>query len=128
MTEPWREDGWRDTKERPEEPDEYYERAVLGGPEGMVVGHLALKWRRLPDPVIAEIQRHGTAAEQKSAAEWMTMPYFDAHARCAKCGHREAATAWEAAREGLFAGHDVLHRSCRRCGYSWHERPLDSER
>jgi hypothetical protein len=57
----------------------------------------------------------------------MTMVRFDPHARCGKCGHREASTAYEAAREGLYAGHDVLHRQCRQCGYIWHEKPLDAE-
>ena len=128
MAEAWENDGWRDTKERPEEPDWDYEtglpQSALGG---MAVGHVALKWRRLPEPVIEQLQAQRMQSAQKSAAEWMTMARFDAYRACVKCGHREAATRHHAATEGLYAGHDVLHRQCTRCGYVWHEKPLDAE-
>ena len=55
----------------------------------------------------------------------MSFPPYSPHTRCPKCGnsHLGIATRYEDARNGLYVR--ALRRTCARCGYSWHEAPLD---
>lgn len=46
------------------------------------------------------------------------IPTYDPMRPCPKCGKKKAATSWIT---------DRLHRTCKRCGFGWVERPLGPE-
>lgn len=50
---------------------------------------------------------------------------------CPKCGQREASVTWPVKRYLCYGrGEQVverMERTCQRCGYTWHEKPLDAE-
>lgn len=52
------------------------------------------------------------------------MNTFDENASCPKCGGKFITTKY---RGGEYPRlHDLICRSCQRCGYLWFERPLDA--
>ena len=60
-----------------------------------------------------------------------TFPTFNLARTCAKCGYGEKEARSLFIPEGrapqLTGRHDAIARRCRRCDYSWMERPIDSE-
>lgn len=62
------------------------------------------------------------------------MKPYDRQARCPKCGERKIAARWnkgitsEAAKFigcGIEPEPEHMIRTCTRCGYRWHESPMD---
>ena len=58
------------------------------------------------------------------------MNKFSASTDCVKCGYG-LATAEYMEDIGTYeypGGADLIQRECRRCGYTWYEKPLDAEK
>jgi len=51
------------------------------------------------------------------------MKKFSRHTKCKKCGGLEASIRY--VDKGYR--HGDIKRECRRCGYTWYERPLDAQ-
>lgn len=62
-----------------------------------------------------------------------TLTRFRDDAKCPKCAHPKTRTTFCAGRSSVSACLDScgdtehLHRDCKRCGFTWYERPLDAE-
>lgn len=62
------------------------------------------------------------------------MNKFDAKAKCPKCGNEIVGVRflvkgeYRTVGDTIGATMDLLARSCRRCGYSWDELPLDGKK
>jgi C4-type Zn-finger protein len=79
----------------------------------------------------------GVYTERKK--EMKKMKSFSDDASCPKCGSKMITTKYESGAGGVrpfnFAGlrgvqmaTGAMRRTCERCGYRWHERPLDAEK
>ena len=56
------------------------------------------------------------------------MKEFDENAVCPKCGRDDVTTKYHNPIHFMCHCHETrehLHRTCARCGYSWHEKCLD---
>lgn len=61
-----------------------------------------------------------------------TLTTYREDAGCPKCGAQKARTAFcDGASHGGCMDHagdtEHMHRTCKRCSYTWYERPLDAE-
>jgi DNA-directed RNA polymerase subunit M/transcription elongation factor TFIIS len=130
-TEDWKvsAEGWRDEKDTPSEPNEWYEVRWVDEDGEVTRGGIFGSWfaraqyRRRSQASIDTIrkQAHEKAANQDHA--FAQLPTFAISRACPKCKSPDAKVRWQD-KSDKYGENGVLHRTCRCCRYIWTEKPL----
>ena len=57
------------------------------------------------------------------------MGKYKKETKCTKCGHRHTTDEWEdVILPTLQLHYDIIHRTCKNCGFTWQEVPLDCKK
>mgnify|MGYP000691559043 CR=1 FL=1 len=132
-------DGWADRKERPDDPDWWYDVRIVDHDGGRTdwygmffFGNGRRQWRKKSPEAIAKIERERGEKWASKEMAFTLLPVFskEVMAPCRKCGHdafRVRAVLRDTFGEPPYNEHEYLSVSCRRCKATRHEKPLDWE-
>ncbi|MHB1310607.1 MAG: hypothetical protein ACYC3L_01230 [Gemmatimonadaceae bacterium] len=135
MSEAWKmsADGWKTEKERPDDPEWWYETRHVDE-DGNVVGSgwfligAQVQYRRKAQDVIAAEARKRAERDASCQLAFDMLPVLRAEGTfsCPKCGGTRAKMLrYISSRE--FGDRETIARTCKGCRFVWHEKPLDWE-
>jgi predicted nucleic-acid-binding Zn-ribbon protein len=103
-------------------------------PEPDMGGFLGSMFREPTAEEKAEWHRKFEAAKIVGEAAYLTLQRFGPSRLCVKCGHDKRRVRHLAAKESrtleavaATAHHEVIGSTCKRCNYTWYEKPMDAD-